>query len=304
VTDRFICSAASIERDEPVRATASQVQGWLMIEVPGAWGVDAIHESELGVHLPEGWAAGLKRRGIRPLCIRPQHRDAGHHGTRVFFVTSGRPGRTRGAVWTRVLPTLAAAHYLSEGLHAEVDPPDGWTRHDERLVIVCTNGRHDQCCATRGRPVVRRLRESPWTDQVWECSHIGGDRFAANLVVLPDALYFGRMEPDEAVTILDDHAAGRIGLAHYRGRASLRFIEQAAEHAVRQRYGVGGIDDVAVGLIAGTRRVRATVRGVGTLEVTIQRSEIRTHEALTCHGSPNQVIPVFEAVAFSDPEPE
>ena len=40
---------------------------------------------------------------------------------------------------------------------------------------------------------MRALRESPWADEVWECSHIGGDRFAGNLVLLPDSLYFGAL---------------------------------------------------------------------------------------------------------------
>lgn len=35
MTDRFVCSAASCERDEAVTATASQVKAWLMIEVHG-----------------------------------------------------------------------------------------------------------------------------------------------------------------------------------------------------------------------------------------------------------------------------
>ena len=83
-------------------------------------------------------------------------------------------------------------------------PGGGWEHVQESLILVCTNGRHDQCCANLGRPLVRALRDSPWADRVWECSHIGGDRFAANVVVLPDSLYFGRVEPD-----VSPGAAGR-----------------------------------------------------------------------------------------------
>ena len=63
---------------------------------------------------------------------------------------------------------------------------DPWLPHVHPLVLVCTNGRHDPCCATFGRPLARVLREGAQRDDVWECSHIGGDRFAANIVILPE----------------------------------------------------------------------------------------------------------------------
>src|SRR3546814_4969337 len=50
----------------------------------------------------------------------------------------------------------------------------------EHLHLVCTNGRHDPCCADFGRPVVRALRAAGV--EVMESSHVGGDRFAANIV--------------------------------------------------------------------------------------------------------------------------
>ena len=57
---------------------------------------------------------------------------------------------------------------------------------------------------------------------MWECSHIGGDRFAANMVVLPDSLFFGRMTAPEAEALLDSHADGQIRLEWFRGRSTLR----------------------------------------------------------------------------------
>ena len=66
---------------------------------------------------------------------------------------------------------------------------------------------------------------------MWQSSHIGGDRFAGNVVFLPEGLYFGRVEPAEAWPVLDEYLAGRIDLAHYRGRSAYSFAEQAAERA-------------------------------------------------------------------------
>lgn len=301
MSERFICSAASTARDEGVLNTASQVRGWLLIEVHGAWGRDAVHDSHLGAHLPEGWKADLQLRGIRPICIRPSlsNRPEDTDTARVFFVQGARPGRAEGVVWTRTLPTLAAVRHVTDDLRLGTEPA-GWDRHDERVVLVCTNGKHDPCCATEGRPVVRHLREGRWADQVWECSHIGGDRFAANLVVLPDSLYFGRMAPAEAEDLLDDHADGQVALAWYRGRSTLRFAEQAAEHHLRQAHDLRGVDDIEVGPSPVEGRIRARARGVGTFDVAVARTVLDLDEPLTCHGSPNQQVPVFSVTDVAE----
>ncbi|MEO6629424.1 MAG: sucrase ferredoxin [Aquihabitans sp.] len=302
MSDRFVCSKASEERHESAVATASQVSAWLLVEVHGAWGIDAIAESELGPHVPDGWKSDLKQRGIRPICIRPTSRDHAPAPIRVFFVVAARPGRTEGAMWTRTVPTLAAVRYVTDDLRIGEDPT-GWERHGERVVLVCTNGKHDQCCATHGRPIVRHLQDSQWADQVWECSHIGGDRFAANLVVLPDSLYFGRMEPADAEALLIAHNHGQIALEWYRGRSTLRFEEQAAEHALRSVYDRHGLEDVVITHAPEPHRIRGRVQGIGTVDVVLQRTMGNSHEPLTCRGTPNQKLPnytVSEIVEIPD----
>ena len=63
--------------------------------------------------------------------------------------------------------------------------------------LVCTHGRHDTCCAVEGRPVAAAL-ESARPGAVWECSHVGGDRFAANVVAMPHGIYYGQVEMTRA----------------------------------------------------------------------------------------------------------
>ena len=192
----YRCAEASAPAHEPMLATGSQVRGWLLIEVRGAWGEDAIHDSALGEHVPPDWKDQLKRRHVRAVCIRSHLASRRHRRSAVRLRRSAarRPGRRRcGAVRCDRWPTCSPP---SERSAATSPGPRLGAVDEQRSILVCTNGRHDQCCANRGRPVVRALRESPWADRVWECSHIGGDRFAANVVVLPDSLYFGRVEPD------------------------------------------------------------------------------------------------------------
>ncbi|QRI74174.1 MULTISPECIES: hypothetical protein [Rhodococcus] len=62
---------------------------------------------------------------------------------------------------------------------------------------------------------------------------MGGDRFAATMVVLPEGLYFGRLGTDSAHDLVDTYPAGTLALPHVRGRAAFSLPAKAVEHAAR-----------------------------------------------------------------------
>jgi len=139
--------------------------------------------------------------------------------------------------------------------------PGTWS---QRRYLVCTNGARDPCCAIRG-PVVAQAIERVRPGQVYECSHLGGHRFAANVLVLPDGLCFGRLDARSAPAFADDLEAGRLPLDHLRGRTAYQPEQQAAEILVRRELALEGLDDVT--LVDGTtfalpdgRRVVARLR--------------------------------------------
>jgi hypothetical protein len=127
---------------------------------------------------------------------------------------------------------------------------------------------------------------------VWECSHIGGDRFAANLVVLPDSLYFGRVDPESAPSVLSALEEGRIDLSRFRGRTSFSLAEQAVEHFVRGELGIDAVDGVVIDRQAddGSFPVRIADR---LLRVRVRRRLESVAEPLTCKGTANQLVPTF-----------
>jgi hypothetical protein len=277
-------------------ATASQVQGWVLVEVRGAWGEDAIHRSALGEHVPADWKDQLKRRHVRAVCIR-SHLRAQTQNVRLYACGVRRPGRGAAPLWTRDVPSLADVVAAMDDLRLHRDEATGWRRVDHKIILVCTNSRHDQCCANRGRPLIRALRETRWADQVWECSHIGGDRFAANVVVLPDSIYFGRVEPDSVVSLLEMLDAGRIDLDRFRGRTSLSLAEQAVEYFVRHELGVDGLDAVAIEGRGGDGAFDVRV-GERSARVRIERRMVSVAEPLTCNGRPGQLVPSFSLVSI------
>jgi hypothetical protein len=114
---------------------------------------------------------------------------------------------------------------------------------DERKYLVCTNGARDPCCAIRGAAVADALAVAR-PGAAYESSHLGGHRFAANLLVLPDGLCFGRLDVRSALALLEELDAGRLPLEHFRGRSSFTEAQQAAEVLVRMELKLSGLDDL------------------------------------------------------------
>jgi hypothetical protein len=226
----FRCAVASEERGESMTGTASTVRSFLLVEHPGPWGVDALRDARM----PEGIGPELRARTAATrtkvlLIRRPAGASKSAEGIRVFaaYTHHAEP-------WleTTLLDDLTEVHDLDlEALAAGRSP--GLTPHAEPVLAVCTHGRHDTCCAERGRPMAAGLAEL-FPDETWEASHVGGDRFAGNLVVFPQGLYFGRLEPDTARGVARLLAAGELDLDHLRGRSGLATPLQAAEAALRR----------------------------------------------------------------------
>lgn len=239
IVDRPRCSAEALARDEPIYATASLVSSWLLIEQSGAWGPDALTDSKF----PDEVAAKLQLNasGVRILLIR--HRLAAGDGPLYFKAHSGGDGTAPSLVSAPLRDLSALLEVDLEALaHGETGPG---TPVDHPIYLVCTHGRHDICCADKGRPLYREMSATR-PERTWEVSHLGGDRFAGNLLVLPRGDYFGRVEPEDAERLVSSYETGRLDLAHHRGRSIQPRLVQAAEHFVRESEGLDHFDDVMV----------------------------------------------------------
>jgi hypothetical protein len=232
VTEGWVpCSDGARARQDPLVATGSHGDRWFLVEYPAGWGrhafIDPPFEPDLGralVHRIEG-------AGVRPLAIRRPGRRPAQDGIRWAFVDS-RPGQESVRWgWAGDLPAL---------LDVPLDGSTG-TPSDRPVFAVCAHGRHDQCCAVRGRVVAARLAEK-YPDETWECSHLGGDRFAGTMVLLPHGLYYGWVDDGDAVEVADAYLAGRVEPRFLRGRSSVSHPVQAAQHFARASLGDDGLD--------------------------------------------------------------
>ena len=284
--------------DEPLQATASIVRNWLLVEQPGAWGPDALTQSGLPDEVAAGLAERSRKHGFRVLLLRRPERPS--DGSRHCFVAHSGPENR----WIRegVIESLEELLDFDFSPLAHGAPVGFGTLRTAPLYLVCTNGRHDQCCANLGRPVARALHGRA-DGAVWESSHYGGDRFAGNLVCLPHGLYFGRLSPSDAVRVVDAYERGVVDLKHYRGRSGEPFAAQAAEHFLRQQEALVGVDDLAVSgyrrLGGGVVAVRFDGPGGCSYDVRVRISAAAEARPLSCNAGTEDRPPAYSLISVN-----
>jgi hypothetical protein len=284
VSRRAFCANVSNESAEPLAATASRIDHWILVEYRGAWNREVLGGSLLAPELKAHLRAQLRALGKARLLFvkKPERRG---YARRQLFYGCSKPGEERffALEFDRhddlLGLDLAAALAGKDVIGAPVERP---------LFVVCTHGKRDRCCAKYGQPLYDELRDEADSDWVWQSTHVGGDRFAGNVVVLPHGLYYGRVAPGDIRGLLAAQASGRLWLEGYRGRSAYPFAVQAAEQTLRVEEGLIGLDDVAVlGWEANGDGWHVRLQDLAGTVHEVDVAEERAEEAvyLTC-GSP------------------
>ena len=270
------CAEQSLATAEPLAGTAAEETTiWVALQFNGPWGARAVEENELPPAV-QGWLAG-QLAGLpqsRLLFIRHEREQAvvGRH----LFVGVARANDQR--LYHLVCPDDEALL----GVDVAALVADTAAEHPalmrEPLFLVCTNGKRDQCCAKFGLPIYHHLAAQLPAEQVWQCTHIGGHRYAATAVVLPLGVYYGQLTPQRADEMVAASQRGEVMLAGYRGRSCYRAAEQAADYFVRQQTGVLGLKGVvcveggeegSVWEVANGRQYQVRLRREGVAQVLI-----------------------------------
>jgi (2Fe-2S) ferredoxin len=279
------CAALSLARGDSVHGSAAPVSRWFLIEAPGPWGRDALLSSRLDAGLARELDRRCRAAGVRAMLIRRPGRAVAADPKRWAFVDS-RLGQ-EGAWW--------GVYDRDRDL---VDVPldgTGGQRSNAPAYLVCTHARHDACCAIRGRPVAAAFAALR-PEQTWECSHTGGDRFAANVVVLPHGLYYGTVAVARVPDLITAHEAGRVVPDLFRGRSALPMAVQAAQHHARR-----AVDDLGLTALppSDVRRIDPTTWRIGfshdsgVVAVTVRAVSSDPLPRLTCSAAGHQRIVTF-----------
>jgi len=227
------CSAVAEELDEPMIGSVDQRVRWLLIEDRSAWGTDAVRDV-LGADV----AGEAKRRGMRVLLVRRREGDPAADVVRRVMLVDTRTHEM--AIRTVRDPSEMTINALADAPVAEF----GAGMHAP-IFLVCTNGKRDACCALRGRALASALA-AEHAEQTWECTHLGGHRFAGNLVCLPEGIIYGRVTSTDGPRLADAYLDGRLDPSFLRGRSAWPPPAQVAEQALRLRLRFDGLRDVTL----------------------------------------------------------
>lgn len=247
-----------LAQSEPLAGSAPFASAWLVVEHPGPWGRDALTDSGIPESVVHHIEAAVSASPVRFLAARRfmRSRPRGSDNTsRLVWLAFVNPdgGQTRRTMidsWEQLLEWDLAA--LAKGVFPVRGEPV-----IEPIEFVCTHSKRDTCCAVLGRErasgVPARSR-----DYVWECSHLGGHRFAATSLFLPSGRLYGRLASRVSTvgeSILEPTAE------HLRGPSYLPPFLQAAECAARIDARLSGTDTLRVEVSeSGEDSMVATVR--------------------------------------------
>lgn len=244
------CSALAEALGEPMIGSVDQRARWLLVEDRSAWGERAVRDV-----LGSGLETAAKERGVRLLLVRRREGDPAADVVRRAFLVDTVAARAAQRAITDLDEVAQLLDAELDGFGAPVSDP---------IFLVCTNGRRDACCALRGRALVASLA-AEHAASTWECTHLGGHRFAGNLVCLPHGVVYGRVTPDDGPRLAAAYLAGRVDEALLRGRSAWPMPAQVAEQVVRRRTGLSGLDDLRLVEVTGdgdrARVVLATLAG-------------------------------------------
>jgi hypothetical protein len=245
---RTFCADLCQVAMEPRHGTAPPAaRAWLLVAHPGPWPA-------------YGWPDDVAplmtaavRHGVRPQLIRrmtDRRRRAGPADDAYLAYTAWT---APGEAWLarRTIDDPQAAANIDLAALGRGEPTAADERVHDMLLLVCTHGMRDVCCAVKGRPLASALA-ARHPGAVWEVTHVGGDRYAGNLVCLPFGTYFGGLDTSAAADVAAACLRGEVSLPYYRGRAGLTAAAQSAEYYARAATGVQGVDDVRV-LAEGSR---------------------------------------------------
>lgn len=237
------CSELSARLGEPLAGTSAFARTWLCVEQPGPWGREALRESHIDTGVGAALAGLTSGTGVRVALIRRagSHPDRHRPIPRRVYLAHTAPGRTWLERWYVTDPAeLLDLDFAAIGAGVA---PDRGERLTRPLLLICTNGRRDVCCALVGRPIAAALAGVHGED-VWECTHLGGHRFSPTAVLLPGGYSYGRLTLADAARLLDPGAG--VDLEHCRGRSTWTAAGQVAELAVRTAITETDPDAVAV----------------------------------------------------------
>lgn len=235
----IFCCKQNASNPSPLFATAPHYRHLFLLELNEPFQHDALLDSSLPDTVKQHISTQLANiPAAKLLCIRQQHTTKS--GLRLLYAP---PHSTQ----IHVYHFEDYAELLSCSLVAWVEQATMFPAlTNPNMYLVCTNGKRDQCCAKFGIPIYEKLLQTVDQTQVWQCSHLGGHRFAPTLIVLPHHHCYGYLSVDNIAAFVDIHQQGKIAMEYWRGNCNYIPPVQAADYFLRQNQQCFGYEAVSL----------------------------------------------------------
>ena len=227
VTNRLFCAVESEKAGDSLAGTGAHAQENLLISWPSRkWMRSLRRATDMSESVVNGIEA-IVDSGRRVNLIHREQQLAEQH--RVYLM----PENVQIDLMRDQLPDFLDALNCGASLEAWFPTPN-----PSPLVLCCTHGKKDKCCAKFGHATFKSLvqaeGEGSYNFDVWQSSHLGGCRLAASVMVFPANRKYGRIAPDEVMPFLEAESENRVYLPCYRGNPMLEPAGQCAEIAALQ----------------------------------------------------------------------
>ena len=208
---------------EPLAGTApTSASRWLLIEHRPAWGSHVVNDI-----MPAPIRQQLRVHGITPIAVRASS-DRQEDGPCGLWLSQANGTL---AHWLATDSDTRDQH-VQQVAESGVAPAAAVVS-GEPMLLVCTNGKRDACCAVKGRAIVDGVQPHH-RPRIWECSHLGGHRFAGVTLLLPWNYISQCTSAADADAVLDHAQVGLLQPVGLRGRTGIPAAHQAAEIAARE----------------------------------------------------------------------
>jgi hypothetical protein len=152
----------------------------------------------------------------------------------------------------------------------------------------------------RGRPVAAAL-DPTHPGRVWECSHVGGCRFAAALVLLPHGFTLGGLPTDTATAVVDGYAEGCLDPRWVRGRSIDPPVVQAAQHHARIALGPLAVDALRPVSVTATPEGQRVDLVDPDVSIVLRENRTFVDRPLTCASTGPGRLRTFDLVSLHAP---
>ncbi|MGQ7274026.1 sucrase ferredoxin [Marinobacter sp. V034] len=225
--NRVFCAVESEKVGDPLAGTGAHAQRNLLISWPsGKWLRSLRRAKDMAPDVIDGIEAVVES-GRRVNLIHREQQSPEQH--RVFLI----PENLQLDLTRNELPAFLKALNTSASIEPWLPIP-----MSAPLVLCCTHGKKDKCCARFGYATFKSLEHAVnlngYRFDVWQSSHLGGCRLATSAIVFPANRKYGRIAPDDILPFLEAESHDCPYLPCYRGNPELKPVEQCAEIAALQ----------------------------------------------------------------------